>query len=346
MDGRQRCRTGAFEQARSRLRRGPRAAAQACDVKASRLQLVTPERVGDGGGRLLDQTGVDSPVGQVGVVEADDRHAGSLAVARRLGGEGGQLFLGLGAAPLEVGDLGGKEPGIEAAAFVDGRPGEALGERVVVAHPGCERSGQEQLGAATAPGEAQGRHAQGVLPAPSAGLLDLFRQAAGYRPLPQGAYPHAHHVPVDGMGEPELDPTAVHAACDQPLVLERLHRGAIGELGYRRLPEGLTEGQQLQHRRFRRREDAETQSHELHETARRPELAAKSQDADFVPERPALERPRHEFPQDHGIALAPVGELANRRRVDRSSQRRDEQLGDDPVLEDRDLDALGRAVLP
>ena len=63
--------------------------------------------------------------------------AASLAASR---GQGGQLALGLGRPSLEVRGLGGHEARAEAAALGEGGAGQLLGQGMVVAAPGGDRS--------------------------------------------------------------------------------------------------------------------------------------------------------------------------------------------------------------
>jgi len=135
---------------------GPRPAAKAHDKRAPVEQLVAPEGVGDGDGRLVKQLQVGYPaLKEEGVVEAEQGDAGPLGVAGRVRGQRGQLALGLGRPALEMRGLGGHEARAEAGALGDGRAGQLLGQGMVVAGPGGDRSGLQEAGAAAAAGETQ-----------------------------------------------------------------------------------------------------------------------------------------------------------------------------------------------
>ena len=73
---------------------------------------------------------------------------------------------------LKMRGLCGHEARAEARAFGDGRAGQPLGQGMVVAGPGGDRSGLQEAGAAAAAGETERRQPQGVLAAPRAGRLD------------------------------------------------------------------------------------------------------------------------------------------------------------------------------
>jgi hypothetical protein len=96
------------------------------------------------------------------VVESQQSHSGLLGISCCLWSERSQLLLGLVGATLEMSGLCRREAGLEPGAGVDGGPGQAFAEGVVVAGTGERRPRDKELGAAGATHEPECRHFQGV----------------------------------------------------------------------------------------------------------------------------------------------------------------------------------------
>ena len=67
--------------------------------------------------------------------------------------------------------VGRQEPRLEALSLVDGRPGHALGERVLAAFPGRLGARHEEIRTPVAAAEAECGAEQGVVLAPTGGRL-------------------------------------------------------------------------------------------------------------------------------------------------------------------------------
>jgi hypothetical protein len=148
------------------------------------------------------------------------------------------------------------------------------------------------------------------------------------------------------VGEPHLDPPAVHRAGDQPLAFEGLDAGGLGQPGQLGLAERLAQGDQLQHGPLGISQVPEPLRRQLGQACRGPQPAAKTPDAAFLAQRPALDRPRHQLPQDQRITPAVIGQLTQGRRVHRAAQHRGEQLLDGSGSQHPYLNPLGQGVLP
>src|SRR5438128_2736496 len=83
--------------------------------------------------------------------------------------------------------------------------------------------------------------------ASSDGGLDHLGARPGEGALAQRADPDSHHIAIDGMGEPHLDPASVYTAGDQSLGFDSVDRIWIGQLSQSRLAERLAQGEQLEH---------------------------------------------------------------------------------------------------
>ena len=272
-----------------------------------------PERIGDCLCRVVDERELGAALEEVGVVEAEEGDPGLLGVGGGLRGESGQLLFGLVVAAFHVGGLGGEEVGVEAGAVVDGGAGQPFGEGMVVAGTRRDRTGQEELGAAATTDETPRRHQQGVLAAPCAGRLGHLGPGAGEVPLAQGTDADAHHIPVDGMAERDLNPTAVDAAGDQPPAFEGLHGRGVGQRGQGRLVERLAEREELQHGPLGIGEVTQPLRHQFDQAARGLQGAPQAPDPDhLLDERAGLDRPGHQLAQEQRVALAVFGQLAHR----------------------------------
>ena len=238
------------------------------------------------------------------------------------------------------------EAGLEAGAGLDSGPGQAFGERVVMAGPGRHRTRDQQLGAAAAAHEPQRRHFQGIRLAAGTDGLDHVGQRPGNGPLATSADTGAHHVPVHRVGQADLDPAAVGAAGDQTLVFESVDRGRIGQPGQLGQPEWFAQGEQLEHGPLGLAQVTQAQRHQFDQTDRGGRRALKTPQAPRLDKGPGLKRTIDQLPQEHRVSPAAPGELAHRRRIHRSPERRGQQLLDRFVIEGTDLDAFGRTVLP
>ena len=85
---------------------------------------------------------------------------------------------------------------------------------------------------------------------------------------------------------------------------------------------------------------------DLDEPRRRCDLADQPPDPVAGTQAPVVEGTLHELADEHGVALAPLGEQCGGGRVDRSAQHGDEQGGGGVGVEAGHLDALGQPVLP
>ena len=149
------------------------------------------------------------------------------------------------------------------------------------------------------------------------------------------------------MAEPHLKPAAVDVAGDQPSAFEGLDDGGIGQLGQGRLVERLAQGEELQHFPLGVGQVTQPQRHELGQAVRGLQGAPQAPDADhLLDERAGLDGSGHQLAQEQRVALAVLGQLAHRRRLDRSTEHGDQQLLDRRVVQDGHLDAFGRTVLP
>ena len=204
-----------------------------------------------------------------------------------------------------MGGLGRHEAGLEPGAGLDGGPGQAFGEGVLVAGPGHHRPRDQQLGAAAAAHEPQRRHFQGVVLAAGTDGLDHLGQRPGNGLLAECADAGAHHVPVDGVGQADLDPAALRAAGDQPLVFEGVDRcvdrpswaSSAGPSGSPRASSSSTDRSDCA-------QVAQAQRHQLDQPDRGRQHALKTPQAPRVDEGPGLERTVDQLPQEHRVPTA------------------------------------------
>jgi hypothetical protein len=127
--------------------------------------------------------------------------------------------------------------------------------------------------------------------------FDHLGQRPGDDALAQRAHTDPHHIAVYGMGEPDLDPAAVHAACDQTFAFQGVDGFGVGELGQLGLLEWLAECEELEHGPLGPGQVAQTRRHQLHEAGGGMQVAAKTPEAhDLLDERAGLERSGDELP--------------------------------------------------
>src|SRR5580693_7411775 len=118
-------------------------------------ELVSPERVADGDGSVVEQSEIGSTREQIGVVEAEKGDTDALGVTGCLCGHRCQFVLSLVGPALEVSGLCGHEMGFEAGTPFDRCSGQAFSKGVVVAGPRDHSPGSEELDAAPSSHKAQ-----------------------------------------------------------------------------------------------------------------------------------------------------------------------------------------------
>ena len=120
----------------------------------------------------------------------------------------GQLVLGLLVPALIVGCLGGHIAGCEAGSFLDRGSGKTLGESVVVTGPSRDRAREQNSALPPPPIRRNDASRKVSFRLGVAGGLDHLGQRPGDPLLANRADPDTHHIPVDGVREPYLDPAS------------------------------------------------------------------------------------------------------------------------------------------
>jgi hypothetical protein len=148
------------------------------------------------------------------------------------------------------------------------------------------------------------------------------------------------------MGQPHLDPPAIHPAGEKVLTLKALHDGQISQLRELALAEWFTHGGQFQHGPLGIGQVTQPQRDQIDQPGRGAQAAAKTPETAVGGQRSTIQRPAYQLPQYHRVTAAAIGQLPHRRRVHRAREHFDQQLLDRHVVQDAQLDPLSRAVLP
>ena len=242
-----------------------------------------------------------------------------------------------------MGGLGRQQLGLEAGAVVDGGPGHPFAQLEVALVPRRLGAGHEQLGGAPSSHQAQGGQVQGVLLAASARRLG---QRPGQGTFAARADAEAHDVAEDRVGEDDLETPAVLAAGDRPLVLERRHRGRIGQLVEGRLGQWFGQRDELEHVAFPFADRAQPHGDQLDQARRRLQRPAQSPDPTVVDQEPSFEGAVDQLAEEKGVAQRALDDQARSRGIDGSTEDGQQQLLDRRCAERPELNAPGRVVLP
>jgi hypothetical protein len=146
--------------------------------------------------------------------------------------------------------------------------------------------------------------------------------------------------------EHHLEPPAVLAAGNRPLVLERGHRGGIGQLVEGRLGKWPGQGDEFEDVTLTLGDRAQPHRDELDQPGRGLQRPAQAPDPAFVHQQSGFERAVDQLAQEERVAQRALHDEAPGRGVDRATEDGQQHLLDRLLAERPELDPPGRVVLP
>ena len=137
------------------LGHGPRTASEGVEAQAPGQEFVAPGGMELGREQRVDGAHVGGSVQEEFVIEPKEGDLDTLARVRGQAHQAVEFGCGLLGSTAHVGRIGRQESGVEARSLVDGRPGHALGERILAAFSGRPGSSYEEIRTPFPAGEAQ-----------------------------------------------------------------------------------------------------------------------------------------------------------------------------------------------
>ena len=227
---------------------GRRADGACLEAEPPSREFVVPDPVQLRGEEVVELFAVGCAAQQQVVVEAEKGHPNSFDGIRRVEGQRVELPGRLLVSAGHGGGLRRQQASLEPLSCFDGGTSEALGQFIVAALPGRLGAIDEKIGASVATDELQLGAQQRVVLAPAARCLC---ELPGQQALAAGTDACTHDIAIDGMGETDLESSAVDAAGQQTSVLERRDGSGVGQLVECRLRQRLPESSELEGMTFR-----------------------------------------------------------------------------------------------
>ncbi len=138
-----------------RVDHGPRAQSGGVEAQTPGQEFVAPGGMGLCREQRVNGCHVGRAVQEELMVEPEEGDLDALAGVRSQAGQAFDFRCGLLVSTAHVGRVGRQESRVETPTFVDGRPGHALGERIVTPFPGRLGSGDEEVRSPVPAGEAE-----------------------------------------------------------------------------------------------------------------------------------------------------------------------------------------------
>jgi hypothetical protein len=148
------------------------------------------------------------------------------------------------------------------------------------------------------------------------------------------------------VGQPQLQPAALHRAADQRLALQRLGHRCVGQHAELRAPQRLPEGDQLHELAFGRIEALQPGLDQLHQPVRRRKRADQPPQAVHLAQRPVPASALHQLAQVEHVAPATLGQPRHGTGIDLPAQHLGQQLSDHSDAQTLELEPLDDAVAP
>ena len=253
------------------------------------------------------------------------RHRGALAVALRLGGEASVQVLRLGCPSGARQRPRERQPRGEAAARLQRRARQSLGQRRVLRRHGLPGRPLEQLAVAgDARLEPPDGDPQQVAAAAGGVRLDRVRQPRVDRLDARRRQPRAHRLAVQRVGDVDEPPAALGAPLHELAALERLQRAELARFEQCEL-ERRADRHQLQHAPSARAGVLDPQIDELREPRACPDVAAPAPHAAVLGQQAVIDAVTRQLAQEQRVAARQLPQRVHAAAVDRPAQPGGEQ---------------------